>query len=414
MSDSPLQYPDFNKVWIGNFVSRIGSEMTFGVAIPFQVYLLSNKDPNALGLIGLARGVPIILMALAGGAIADAFDRRKLLMATQLAFFALSGLLAVAAWQGFTSLALLYGVTAAGGILVAVDLPARQSLLPNLVPPEAFPRAVSLNATLFQLAAVVGPALGGLVLAQFGARGPEWIYRIDATTFLILFFAIAWIDYRPLTKPPAPSVRAVFDGVRFVWAQPTLWSTMTLDFLATFFAGAMLLMPIFTLDILSGTKTDLGYLMAAPAVGAAVTALYMSFRSPPRWQGAAILGGVAIYGVTSAAMGYATGVPFAFLMLAIAGAGDAVSMVVRNTLRQELTPDALRARMVSFNMIFFVGGPLLGEYEAGLVAKYWDVRTSIVSGGIACVLCALIYIVRYPWLWRYERVSTPRPLAASS
>jgi MFS family permease len=414
VSDSPLQYPDFNKVWLGNFVSRIGSEMTFGVAIPFQVYLLSNKDPNALGLIGLARGVPIILMALAGGAIADAFDRRKLLMVTQLVFFALSALLAVAAWQGFTSLPLLYGVTAAGGVLVAVDLPARQALLPNLVPPPAFPRAVSLNATLFQLAAVVGPALGGLVLGQFGERGPEWIYRIDATTFLVLFLAIAWVDYRPLAKPPAPSIRAVFDGVRFVWAQPTLWSTMTLDFLATFFAGAMFLMPIFALDILGGSKRDMGYLMAAPAVGAAVTALVMSFRSAPRWQGAAILGGVAIYGVTSAAMGCATVVWFAFLMLALSGAGDAVSMVVRNTLRQELTPDALRARMVSFNMIFFVGGPLLGEYEAGLVAKYWDVRTSIVSGGIACVLCALIYIVRYPWLWRYERVATPKPLVASS
>jgi MFS family permease len=408
--DSPLRYPDFNKVWLGNFVSRIGTEMSFGVAVPYQVYVLSNKAPYALGTIGLARGIPIILMALAGGAIADAFDRRRLLMATQLAFFALSALLAVAAGQGSTSLPLLYGVTALGGILVALDLPARQSLLPNLVPPEAFPRAVSLNATLFQLAAVLGPALGGIVLAK---AGPEWVYRVDATTFLILFVAIAWVEYRPLVKPPAPTIAAVFDGVRFVWAHPALWSTMTLDFLATFFAGAMLLMPIFTFDILGGDKTDLGNLLAAPAIGAAVTAFAMSFLRPPRWQGAAILGGVAIYGVASAAMGCATRLSFAFVMLALAGAGDAVSMVIRNTLRQELTPDALRARMVSFNMIFFVGGPLLGEYEAGLIAKYWGVRTSIVSGGIACVLCALIYIVRYPWLWRYERV-TPRPLAASS
>jgi MFS family permease len=405
---SPLRNPDFLKIWLGNFVSRIGSEMTFSVAIPFQVYLYAKKDPDALGKIGLARGLPIMLTALVGGVVADSFDRRRLLMATQVLLGALSALLAVATWQGFTSLPLLYGVTALGGVLVAVDLPARQSLLPNLVPAEAFPKAVSLNAATFQLAAVVGPAVGGLLL-RFG---PAWIYAADAATFLVLLGSVALLRHRQLEKRPAPSVKAIAEGVRFVWSaggdRPVLWATMTLDFLATFFAGAMLLMPIFVFDILGGDKTDLGILLAAPALGAAATALVLWRLDTPRWQGAAILGGVVVYGVTSAALGVAHGMVLAFVALALSGAGDAVSMVVRNTLRQELTPDQLRARMVAFNMIFFVGGPLLGEYEAGVVAKLYDVRTSIVSGGIACVIVAFLYAIRWPWLLRYERVTPTR------
>ncbi len=406
-STSPLAYGDFNKVWIGNFVSRIGSEMTFSIAVPYQVYELTQKDPDALGKIGLARGVPIILTALIGGVIADAFDRRKLLLFTQLAFFALTAVLAWAAWNGTTTVALLYGVTVAGGVLVALDLPARQALLPNLVPPEAFPRAVSLNAAAFQSAALIGPFLGGRVLDWGGNHGPAWIYGIDAATFLILFVGISLVKYRRAKEGPGLSFGGTFEGVKFVYNQPALWATATLDFLATFFAGAMLLMSIFVFDILHGSKADYGDILMAPAIGAALVAIVMSYRPAPRWQGASILIGVVIYGVASALMGLSTNKWVAFALLAIAGAGDSVSMVVRNTLRQELTPDHLRARMVSFNMIFFVGGPLLGEYEAGLVAKHWDVRVSIVSGGIACVLCAALYAIRYPWLAKYERQVAP-------
>lgn len=412
-NSSPFAYPDFWKVWIGNFVSRIGSEMTFAIAVPYQVYQLTAEAdrPEALGTIGLARAIPIILTALVGGVIADAFDRRRLLMMTQLVFMALASLLAYCAFQGSTTVSLLYAVTLAGGVLVALDLPARQALLPNLIPPEAFPRAVSLNAAAFQLAAVFGPALGGVVLAW---KGPSVIYAIDAVTFLALFLGIALVRYRRTVEGPKLSLEGVFEGVKFVYNERALWATMTLDFLATFFAGAMLLMSIFVFDILKGDKHDYGYMLMAPAIGAAAVAIVMSYVKPPRWQGAAILGGVVVYGVASALMGWSNNFWVAFVLLAVAGAGDSISMIVRNTLRQELTPDQLRARMVSFNMIFFVGGPLLGEYEAGKVAHYFPpvgtgVRISIISGGIACVICAVLYAIRYPWLLRYERV-TPRPL----
>ncbi len=421
MSRSAVAYPDFLKVWLGTFVSRIGTEMTFGIAIPYEVFKLSKGDALALGFIGLARGVPIILSALAGGYLADAFDRRRLLMMTQVLFCALSTLLAFAAFGGFTSVPLLYGVTVLGGVLVAIDLPARQALLPNLVSPEAFPQAVSLNATTFQLAAVLGPALGGLIL---GWKGTPTIYAIDAATFLVLFAGIALVRYRRPETAPRASIEGVLDGVRFVWKQPVLWSTMTLDFLATFLAGCMFLMPKFVFESLdSGSfvvpvldkhltnEQALGVILAAPALGAALTAAFLSRLPPIKKQGIAILAGVAIYGVTSAAFGVATNLWIAFVLLALSGAGDAVSMIVRNTLRQELTPDALRARMVSFNMIFFVGGPLLGEYEAGVVARIkgdpGGVPFSIVLGGVLCVVIAVLYAVRYPWLARYERQESP-------
>jgi MFS family permease len=399
--DSPLASRDFVSWWLGNFVSLIGTQMTW-VAIPYQVYVLTGK-PLALGTIGLARGVPLILMALVGGVIADVIDRRRLLIATQSLYLCLSALLAYAAYRGLTTVPLLYGVSIAGGALLALDLPARQALMPNLVPKEAFPHAVSYNAFTFQFAAVLGPALGGLIIGAVAPRAEElgllapdaarlaqlraawWVYAIDAATFLAVLIALVTLRWR--RDKEAPVVRAswktAFEGPRFVWSQPVLWLTMTLDFLATFFAGAMLLMPVFAAEVFNASGRTLGLtlglLLAAPAVGAALAALVTTRLPPIRAQGAAVLLGVAAYGVTTAVFGATASFPLALGMLALTGAADSVSMVVRNTLRQELTPDSMRGRMVAFNMIFFVGGPLLGEFEAGAVAELLTEAAGAIS-----------------------------------
>jgi MFS family permease len=423
--DNPLASRDFVSWWLGNFVSLIGTQMTW-VAVPYQVYVLTGNS-FALGSIGLARGLPLIVMALLGGVIADVIDRRRLLIATQSIYLCLSALLAYAAYRGFTSVPLLYGVSVAGGALLALDLPARQALMPNLVPKEAFPHAVSYNAFSFQFAAVLGPALGGYVLWLAGPskealaqlapeaarlaqlRAASWVYAVDATTFLAVILALVTLRWRRDKDAPVlrASLATALEGPRFVWSQPILWLTMTLDFLATFFAGAMLLMPVFAVEVFHGTPETLGLLLAAPAAGAALAALVTTRLPPIRAQGAAVLLGVAAYGITTAVFGATASFPLALFMLALSGAADSVSMVVRNTLRQELTPDAMRGRMVAFNMIFFVGGPLLGEFEAGAVAALFGkpdgARLSVITGGVACVVCAILYVLLAPRLWRYVR-----------
>ena len=401
-SPFPLAYRDFRIYWAGYFVSFLGSQMT-PVAIQWQVYLLTGKDPFALGAIGLAKAVPMILMALVGGVVADAVDRRRLLLVTQSIYLLLSLVLAGAARWGVTHVGLLYGVMGLTGALMALDLPARQALVPNLVPREVLPRALSVNITSMTLAQIAGPALGGVLL---GHGGPAFVYAIDAATFLVFLTALASVRYRrdeakkPLVRP---TIGAAVEGIRFLRGQPILWATMWIDFLATFFAGCMHLMPIFANDVFRVGETGLGVLLAAPALGAFVTSGWFAFHDPPRRQGLAVLVSVAVFGLASAAFGATGSFPLAIALLALSGAADSVSMVVRNTLRQELTPDEMRGRMVSVNMIFFAGGPQLGEAEAGFVAKHWSPRGSVVSGGLACALVALAYAVLRPDVRGYVR-----------
>jgi MFS family permease len=381
--------------------------MTSSVAIPWQIYLLSNKNAHALGAIGLAKALPLIGMAVFGGLVADTFDRRRLLLATQTCLLAISTVLAVAAATGHTTEALLYATSAASGLVTAVDLPARQALVPNLVPRAVLSRALSLNNVSFQLAHILGPGLGGIALAAFGA---PWVYAIDATTFLAFIAGIGLVAYRPDEKKPRarPGIAAIVEGIRFIASQPILSSTMILDFLATFFAESMYLMPIFANDILGqgGGEKRLGFLQAAPATGALVTALFLVYRSIPRRAGAAVIGAVAVFGLAWAGFGCTTSFPLALALLAVAGASDTLSAVVRQTLRQELTPDEIRGRMTSLNMIFFVGGPLLGEYESGVVAHYFkSAPIAVQSGGIACVLVAVIFAFGARALRTYDRAT---------
>jgi len=404
-SASPFASRDFVLWWAGLFISMMGTQMTW-VAVPYQLYLLSGKNPMVMGGVGVARALPIIGMGLLGGAIADSVDRRRLLAVTQTGLMVISGVLAWAAWTGASTVALLYALVVLGGLLVAVDLPARQAMLPNLVSRRAFPRAVSLNTWTMQMASLLGPMAAGVLLAW---TGPAILYLIDAVSFGAILVALAVM--RPLParpgKPVVAGLSSIVEGVRFVRSQPVMWVTMTLDFVATFFADAKYLMPIFAKDILHGDERTLGLLLAAPPAGAALTAFALSFLQPLQKQGLLVLAGIAVYGFATVGFGCSTSIALALVMLALTGAADTVSMVVRNTLRQELTPDHLRARMASVNMVFFMGGPLLGEFEAGVVARLVSPRVAVVSGGVACVLAVVACSLLTPWLWAYERVEPP-------
>ena len=397
-----LRHRDFRLLWLGQIISVTGSQMQF-VAINWHVYLLT-KSALALGLVGLFRGAPIILCSLIGGVVADAVDRKRLMIMTQTAMLASAAGLAIITLTGLQSVWQIYALSALASAATAFDIPARQSLMPSLVPPEDFPNAVSLGLVVFNVATIAGPALAGLLLA---GHGPALVYGLNAASFVAVIAAL--VAMRASGSPELQSERrqalgfgALMEGLRFVWRTPIIVQTMTLDFLATFFASATLLLPIFAKEVLHVDARGYGFLATAPAVGSVITALVMARMGTFKKQGRLVVVSVAIFGMATAGFGISRVFWVSFLMLAITGAADTVSTVLRQTIRQLATPNYLRGRMTSINMMFFMGGPQLGELEAGLVASALGAPLSVVTGGFGSLLCACIAAVKSKSLMNYE------------
>ncbi len=397
-----LRHRDFRLLWLGQIVSVTGSQMQF-VAINWHVYLLT-KSAFALGLVGLFRGVPIILCSLIGGVVADAVDRKRLMMATQALMLASAAGLALITLTGLQNVWPIYVLSALASAATAFDIPARQSLMPGLVPAEDFPNAVSLGMVVFNVATIVGPALAGLLLAE---HGPALVYGLNAASFVAVIAAL--VAMRASGSPELQGERrqalgfgALMEGLRFVRRTPIIVQTMTLDFLATFFASATLLLPIFAKEVLHVDARGYGLLATAPAVGSVITALAMARIGTFKKQGRLVVVSVAIFGLATAGFGISRVFWISFLMLAITGASDTVSTVLRQTIRQLATPNYLRGRMTSINMMFFMGGPQLGELEAGLVASAIGAPLSVVTGGFGSLLCACIAAVKSRSLMNYE------------
>jgi MFS family permease len=382
-----LGYRDFRLYWGGQFVSTAGSQMQ-QAAVAWQVYLLTNSAV-ALGLVGLVRVAPIVVLSIFGGVVADVLDRRRLLIVTQSILMSLSILLAIATFSGAISIWLIYALTAVAAGAISFDNPARQALVPSLVPREQLTNAISVNSTTFQLATVVGPSVAGIVIAWGGVAA---VYAIDAASFLAVLIALILIHPPPIIGGiQRVSIAAAVEGLRFMRRSPILLWTMLLDFVATFFGSATALLPIFARHILAVGSEGYGILYAAPAVGAILAGLLMSiFGSRVRRQGITILVAVAAYGLCTICFGLSHAFLISLLALAGTGAADTVSMVLRQTVRQLNTPDALRGRMTSVSMIFFMGGPQLGEMEAGVVARAIGAPLSVVTGGVAAILATAL------------------------
>lgn len=393
-----LRYRDFRLLWLGQLISQAGTQMTF-VAITWQLYELTGSS-LALGLIGLCRLVPLLIFSLGSGVLADAIDRRRLMLCSQSAMLLIVGGLALTTTLGLATPPLIYVFVTLLGIASTFDLPARQALIPSLVPREHLSNALSLNIIVWQCATIIGPTLAGLLIGWRGSAAPVYIF--DTISFGAVILSLLLIRARSVVGERQPvSLSAALEGLRFVRGTPILFWTMALDFIATFFAGAMTLLPVFAKDILLVGPQGLGLLYAAPSIGAVVTGLIMASIGTVRRQGAAILVAVAVYGLCTAIFGISTSFVLSCLMLAGLGAADTVSMVIRNTLRQTLTPDTLRGRMVSVNQMFFAGGPQLGEIEAGVVAQLFGAAAAVWSGGLACVLAVALIAAGVPSLRRY-------------
>jgi MFS family permease len=298
----------------------------------------------------------------------------------------------------------------------AFDLPARQSLVPSLVPREELPSAISLNTIMQQTSQVLGPALGGIVIASANVG---WAYVINAVSFAAVIIALLLmrgVSGRPEQHgPESVSWEAALEGLRFVFRSPLIRSTMLLDFFATFFSSATALLPIFAQDILNVGATGYGWLYAAPAVGAVtMSAAMVLLTSRIQRRGPVLLWAVGLYGLATVTFGLSRSFWVTFASLALTGVADTISMVIRNIVRQLETPDRLRGRMIGVNMIFFVGGPQLGELEAGVVANWLGAPFSVISGGLGCMLAVAGVAAATPELRKYRALPVPTARALAT
>ena len=403
-----LEHRNFRLIWAGLLVSFTGSMMQ-NAALLWHVSLLVPPERKglALGLVGLVRIVPVIVFSMIAGVVADVWDRRRLMLVTQTAAALVALALAAIAFANVRHLWLIYLLAAAGSAVGAFDLPARNALVPTLVPREHLPNAISLNTIMFQTAAVAGPSLGGILIA---ASNVGSAYVANAISFGFVVAALLLMRDLPERQPPAPGVRddvswhAALEGLRFVFGAPLIRSTMLLDFFATFFSSAMALLPIFAQDILSIGARGYGWLYAAPAVGAvAMSVIMVPMTERIRRRGPTLLWAVIGYGAATAVFGLSRSFWLTFLCLAMTGATDTVSMIIRNVIRQLETPDRLRGRMTGVNMVFFMGGPQLGELEAGAVANWFGAPFSVISGGVGCLIATTWIAAATPALRRYHK-----------
>jgi MFS family permease len=395
-----LKHRRFFLLWLGLLISIAGTQMQIW-ALFWHVRDLTDQ-PIALGGIGLARILPIIVFSLIGGALADSSNRRTIIFVTQSAAALLALFLGLFTQFRHITIWHIYAITALSAVAIAFDGPARQALVPNLVPAKDLPNAFSLMSIAFQAGSVIGPALSGIVIAVWGQQA---VYYINAASFLAVIIALVFIGDVPQKieqNTKGISLSSIGEGIRFILSKPIIFSTMILDFIATFFASANTLMPFVARDVLHVGVVEYGWLSAAQAVGAVSVAVIISQVRILRKQGPLFLGAVVIFGLATIMFGLSTHLVLAWIALALIGAADGLSTIIRNTIRQLQTPDHIRGRMTSVNQIFFQGGPQLGEIEAGAVAQIFGAPFAIISGGIGCIVGLALVVWKWPQLVHYN------------
>jgi MFS family permease len=397
-----LRHRQFTLLWAGLIISMIGSQMQQW-ALFWHISQLS-PNPIAVSIVGGIRFAAVLCFSLIGGLVADRANRRMILFLTQSISLVVAFVLGLLTHLGVIQLWHIYLLTAIQAVAMSFDLPARQSLVPNLVPAEDLPNAFSIQSIAFSTGAIAGPALSGMVI---GYWGQEYAYFINSLSFLAVIFALIFMGAVPQQRSQsAKGLKAALidirDGIRFIRDQPLILSSMILDFFATFFASADTLLPYFTQDILHVGEIAYGWLAAASSVGAVAVGLIVSQFTNIRRQGQLLVGAVVMFGVATILFGISRIYAVIFLALVLSGASDSVSTIIRNTIRNLNTPDSLRGRMTGVNQIFFMGGPQLGEVEAGAVAQGFGVPFAIISGGIGTILIVMLIAARWPVLLRYN------------
>lgn len=401
-----LALPDYRNYLLVRFIASLGYLMVT-VAVGWHIYDLT-RQPLDLGYAGLVQFLPAVVLTLYAGQVADRMSRRAILVvclaAQTLAILVLLYLLvsgAAAVWPIYLVLVVL-------GSARVFAAPAFSAMLPKLVPEERFGPAVALSSTAWQTATIAGPALGGVLFAFGGAV----VYGICAGLFALSGLVLMAI--RTSTAPTGVSDRhglsELLAGVSFVRAQPMILGALSLDLFAVFLGGATALLPIFARDILEVGPTGLGILRSAPAVGAALIGLWLARFPLERHAGLKMYGGVAVFGVATIVFGLSTNFLLSVVALAVLGGADMVSVVVRQTLVQLLTPDSMRGRVSAVNFLFIGGSNELGEFESGVTAAWFGTVPAAVLGGVGSILVVLFFGWKFPALRRVDRLADLRPV----
>jgi MFS family permease len=395
-----LRHKRYFYLWLGLLISIAGSQMQISALFWHIRILTGEPQPLALGGIGLARILPVIVFSFLAGPVADTLNRRRILFITQSAMALVALVLALLTFSGHITIWYIYLLTAIQAAAVAFDGPARQAMIPNIVPAEDLPSAFSMSSIAQNAGSIIGPALSGIVIVTLGQG---YTYFLNAVSFLAVIIALILIG--PVQQDSRKSgihLKAAMEGIRFILSKPIIISTMLMDFVATFFASANTMMPIVAKDILKVGEIGYGWLSAAQAIGSVIAGLVVSQVKKLRKQGRIFLLAVILFGSATVLFGATSGFAIAMFALILMGAADAVSTIIRNTIRQLNTPDHIRGRMVAVNQIFFQGGPQLGEVESGIIANLFGVPFAIISGGIGCILGAGLIILKWPQLRTYN------------
>ncbi len=395
-----LRNRDYALLFWGYLISSAGTQMQI-VAVAWQVYELTHSAV-ALGIIGLLQAIPRLLFSLVGGVFADVLDRRKMLLVIEIAMSSASAVLALCTWQHVINIWIIYVVVLLSATVSAFEFPTRQAIIPTLVPRSQMASAVSLSSVMMQLTFAIGAAFGGYTVAWLGLVNTYWLdvitYGVAIATILLMV-----VPAIPAEKRAQPGLRAFTDGIHFLRSHPIILAVLSLDFFATFFGSPKALLPVYANDILHVGPQGLGILLAATSIGALVLTPLTGLIGRVGYKGVGVVLAIIGWGVCIVAFGMVSGpLWLSVLFLAGAGAADMISMILRGLVVQLTTPDEFRGRISAVNAMFVVGGPMLGQFESGVVAGFVTPQISVISGGIACIVATVLIAAIVPRLLRVK------------
>lgn len=399
-----LRHRGFLVFLLGSTLTNIGNQMRL-VTVLWEVWE-RTQSKLYLGYVGLALALPVILLALVAGTAADRYSRRTLIMIGQLGL-ATCGL--GLAWASVTRapLMLVYVLLLGTGTFRVIGWPATAAIIPSLVPLGVFPNAAMWRTVMFHLAASVGPMLGGKLIVLWT---PAVVYLLDAATSLIMVVCLLYVRVKPHVRAEVPkSWLGFLQGIRYLRRQPIILSTMTLDMIAVLFGGTVAMLPVFATDVLRVGPVGYGWLRSMPALGAMFMGLVLAIRPPFRRGGYALLGAVTAFGVATLVFGVSRWYPLSLAALFIMGAADNISVVIRATVLQLLTPDSMRGRVTAVSVIFIETSNEIGAFESGVAAEYLGLVPSVIFGGTMTLVTVVVTAVIWPELVRMGALEQLRP-----
>ncbi len=396
-------FVDFRLLISASFIASLGNQM-LSVAIGWELWLRTH-DAFMLGLIGLAEVVPVILLSLPAGHVADHYNRKKIVFVTQILFMLCSiGLALLSLFQG--PLLLIYLCLVGIGISRAFNGPATSTLLPQTVPPSAFASAATWSSSAWQLASILGPALAGFIIAIL--HQPTIIYMLNAVAAIVFLVLVALIKGRPLAlSAKTATLESLAEGLRFIRKTKIILAAITLDMFAVLLGGAVALLPVYATDVLKVGPEGLGLMRAAPSIGAIIMAVLMAHFPPLKQAGKTLLLAVAGFGLATIIFGISTSFWLSIVMLTLLGGLDNISVVIRSTLLLTRTPDEMRGRISAVNSIFIGASNELGGFESGVMAALLGPVASVVFGGVGTILVVLIVAKIWPEMRNLKTLEVP-------